>query len=43
MNRLSVRTRVTLAASVMVATVLTAASLVLILTLRDSLRDGVAD
>ncbi|MGW2892829.1 ATP-binding protein [Streptomyces griseoruber] len=43
MNRLSVRMRVTLAASVMVATVLTAASLVLILTLRDSLQGGVAD
>jgi signal transduction histidine kinase len=42
-NRLSVRTRVTLAASVIVATVLTAASLVLILTLRDTLEGGVAD
>ncbi|CBG67484.1 MULTISPECIES: sensor histidine kinase [Streptomyces] len=43
MNRLSVRLRVTLAATVIVATVLTAASLVLILTLRDSLEGGVAD
>jgi signal transduction histidine kinase len=42
-NRLSVRMRVTLAASAIVATVLTAASLVLILTLRDSLQGGVAD
>jgi signal transduction histidine kinase len=42
-NRLSVRLRVTLAATVIVATVLTAASLVLILTLHDSLQGGVAD
>ncbi|MDX3524296.1 HAMP domain-containing sensor histidine kinase [Streptomyces scabiei] len=43
MNRLSVRLRVTLAATVIVATVLTAASLVLILTMHDSLEGGVAD
>jgi signal transduction histidine kinase len=42
-NRLSVRMRVTLAATVIVATVLTAASLVLILAMRDSLHGGVAD
>ncbi|MFJ9561135.1 ATP-binding protein [Streptomyces fuscichromogenes] len=43
MNRLSVRIRVTLAATVIVATVLTSASLVLILTMRHSLEAGVAD
>ncbi|MGJ5830617.1 sensor histidine kinase [Streptomyces ossamyceticus] len=43
MSRLSVRMRVTLAATVIVATVLTAASLVLILAVRDSLEGGVAD
>ncbi|MCZ0997496.1 HAMP domain-containing sensor histidine kinase [Streptomyces mirabilis] len=43
MNRLSVRMRVTLTATVIVATVLTAASLVLIFALRDSLEGGVAD
>ncbi|MFE7766272.1 ATP-binding protein [Streptomyces sp. NPDC057438] len=43
MNRLSVRMRVTLAATVIVATVLTAASLVLILTMHDSLEGGVAE
>ncbi|WEH12443.1 ATP-binding protein [Streptomyces sp. VNUA24] len=43
MNRLSVRLRVTLAATVIVATVLTAASLVLVLTMHDSLEGGVAD
>ncbi|MFF7264202.1 ATP-binding protein [Streptomyces sp. NPDC008159] len=43
MSRLSVRMRVTLAATVIVATVLTAASLVLILAVRDSLEGGAAD
>jgi signal transduction histidine kinase len=41
-NRLSVRMRVTLAATIIVATVLTAASLALILVLRGSLEDSVA-